>query len=202
MTFGLFLILFSFFIFIGAIFFDRYKKEKRKEYTYNFIVIITICGILFAMAIPDSFHNNSNKSLKFCYKNQRILENAINKYNTDNKDNLFPKNCNNSEIEKYQKELLLKNKYLKILVYPTRYCSFEIKDSELFCIKHGSYDSKSKYYTEGSSVKGYEDIIKDNDSFKTQIAKMNEKEKERYYSLIVAFVGLVAALKYFIFVLM
>ncbi|MBR4329196.1 MAG: hypothetical protein IKP71_05025 [Candidatus Riflebacteria bacterium] len=202
MTFGLYLILFCFLIFICAFLFDRYKKEKRKEYIYNFIVIITICGILFAMAIPNSFHNNSNKYLDFCYKAQRILVNAIDIYNIDNKDNLFPQNCNNSEIEKYQKELLLKNKYLKEQVYPTRYCSFEIKDSELFCIEHGSCDPNSKYYTKGSPVKGYENFTKDNDSFRAQITKMNEKEKERYFSLIVAFVGLVVALKYFIFVLM
>lgn len=202
MSFGLFLILLCFLIFICVILFDRYKKGKRKEYVYNFIVILTICGILFAMGIPNSFHNNSNKYLDFCYKAQRILVNAINIYNNDNKDNLFPQNCNNSEIEKYQKELLLNNKYLMEQVYPTKYCSFEIKDSELFCIEHGSYDSKSKYYTKGSPVKGYENFTKDNDSFRTQKIKMNEKEKERYYSLIVAFVGLVAALKYFIFVLL
>ena len=202
MTFGLFLILFCFIIFICAILFDRYKKDNRKEYIYDFIVIITICGILFAMAIPSSFHNDSNKYLKFCYKAQRNLVSAIDLYNTENKDNLFPENCNNSEIEKYQKELLLKNKYLMEQVYPTRYCSFEIKDSELFCIEHGSYNPKSKYYTEGSPVKGYENFLKDNDSYRAQITKMSEKEKERYYSLIVAFVGLVAALKYFIFVLM
>ena len=202
MTFGLFLILFCFIIFICAILFDRFKKDKRKEYMYDFIVVLVISGILFAMAIPNSFHNNSNKYLDFCYKAQRILVNAIDIYNIDNKDNLFPQNCNNSEIEKYQKELLLKNKYLKEQVYPTRYCSFEIKDSELFCIEHGSCDPNSKYYTKGSPVKGYEYFTKDNDSFRAQITKMNEKEKERYFSLIVAFVGLVAALKYFIFVLM
>ncbi len=202
MSFGLFLILLCFLIFIGVILFDRYKKGKRKEYVYNFIVILTICGILFAMGIPNSFHNNSNKYLPFCYKAQTALVNAIDKYNTDNKDNLFPENCKNSEIEKYQKELLLNNNYLMEQVYPTRYCSFEIKDSELFCIEHGSYNPNSKYYTNGSPVKGYENFTKDNDSFRTQKIKMNEKEKERYYSLIVAFVGLVAALKYFIFVLL
>ena len=113
MTFGLFLILCSLILFIYAILFERYKKGNKKEYIYNFIILIVMSGILFAMAMPSSFHNNSNKFLKFCYRAQGILVNAIEKYNSDNQDNLFPENCNNSEIEKYQKELLLNNKYLK-----------------------------------------------------------------------------------------
>ena len=115
---------------------------------------------------------------------------------------MFPENCNNSEIEKYQKELLLNNKYLKNQVYPTRDCSFEIKDSELFCIVHGSYDSKSKYYTEGSPVEGYENFVKDNNLFRKHIKEKTEKEKERKYSIITGIVGLVVALKYFIFILL
>ena len=202
MSLGLILIPFCLFIFICAILCDRYKKEKRKEYIYNFIVIITICGILFALAIPNSFHNNSNKYLGICHKSQIILDNAIKKYNSENEDNLFPENCNNSEIEKYQKELLLNNKYLKNQVYPTRDCSFEIKDSELFCIVHGSYDSKSKYYTEGSPVEGYENFVKDNNLFRKHIKEKTEKEKERKYSIITGIVGLVVALKYFIFILL
>jgi hypothetical protein len=202
MSIGLILIPLCFFIFICAILFDRYKKEKRKEYIYNFIVIITICGVLFALAIPNSFHNNSNKYLGICHKSQIILDNAIKKYNSENEDNLFPENCNNSEIEKYQKELLLNNKYLKNQVYPTRDCSFEIKDSELFCIVHGSYDSKSKYYTEGSPVEGYENFVKDNNLFRKHIKEKTEKEKERKYSIITGIVGLVVALKYFIFILL
>ena len=199
MTFGLFLILFCFIIFICAILFDRFKKDKRKEYMYDFIVVLVISGILFAMAIPNSFHNNSNKYLDFCYKAQRILVNAIDIYNIDNKDNLFPQNCNNSEIEKYQKELLLKNKYLKEQVYPTRYCSFEIKDSELFCIEHGSCNPESKYYTDGHPVEGYTNNKVD-ESVRNQFKEIENKKKERYYSLIVAFIGLVAALKFFIFI--
>ena len=199
MTFGLFLILCYFLLFIYAIIFGRHKKEKRKEYIYNFIILIVMSGILFAMAIPDFFHSKKDKYLKLCYSAQKKIVYAIDQYDTNNKDNLFPKNCNNSEIEKYQKELLLDHKYLKEQVYPTKFCSFEIKDSELFCIEHGSYNPKSKYYTDGFPVEGYTNN-KVNESIRKGIKEFENKEKERYYSLIVAFIGLVAALKYFIFI--
>ena len=201
MTFGLFLILCSLILFIYAILFERYKKGNKKEYIYNFIILIAMSGILFAMAMPSSFHNNSNKLLKSCYRGQERLVYAIEKYNSDNQDNLFPENCNDSEIEKYQKELLLNNKYLKEQVYLTRYCSLEIKDSELFCIEHGSCNPKSKYYTDGHPVEGYTNNKVD-ESVRNQFKEIENKKKERYYSLIVAFIGLVAALKFFIFIIL
>ena len=73
MTFGLFLILCCFILFIYAILFERYKKGKRKEYIYNFIILIALCGILFAMAIPNSFHSKKNKYLEICYNAQKRL---------------------------------------------------------------------------------------------------------------------------------
>ena len=201
MNLGLFLILCCFILFIYVILFERHKKEKRKEYIYNLFIIIAISGILFAMAIPGSFHSNSNKNLQICYNAQKVLVNVIDFYNNNNKDNLFPENCNNSELGKYQKELLLDNKYLKEQVYPTKFCSFEIKDSELFCIEHGSYNPKSKYFTDGFPVEGYTNNS-GNESERKEIKNFKNKEKERYYSLIAAIIGLVAALKYFIFILL
>ena len=199
MTFGLFLILCCFILFIYAILFERYKKENKKEYIYNCFIVIVICGILFAMAMPSSFHSKKNKYLEICYNAQKRLVYVIDQYNTDNNDNLFPENCNNSDIEKYQKELLLDEKYLKEKVYPTKFCSFEIKDSELFCIEHGSYNPKSKYYTDSFPVEGYTNNNV-NESVRKGIKEFKDKEKERYYSLIVALIGLITALKYLIFI--
>ena len=201
MTFSIFLIICCFILFICAIIFGRHKKEKRKEYIYTHFILVFISEILLGMAILSSFHSKMNKYLKICYYAQKILVYVIDSYNTDNKDNLFPKNCNNSELEKYQKELLLDNKYLKEQVYPTEFCSFEIKDSELFCIEHGSYNPKSKYYTDGFPVEGYTNI-NGNESVRKGIKEFKDKEKERYCSFIVGFIGLVAATKYFIFVLL
>ena len=200
MSLGLFLILFAFIIIIYVIIFERHKKGKKLEYFFDFIILLAISGVLLAKYIPSSFHNNSNKYLNFCYKAQMILGNAIARYNSENKEKIFPENCNNSEIEKYQKELLLNNIYLKEQVYPTRYCSFQIQDSELFCLEHGSCNSNSKFFTNGFPVKGFEKQNKDNEQLRNNIKEMNKKEKERNYSLIVSIFGFAAALKFFIFI--
>ena len=125
------ILLFIFFIYI--LFFEKHKKDNKGEYFLNFIIVLSISIILFAMAFPSSFHGyNSNSPKKKCYSAQRTLQNAIAYYNSDNISNPFPINCNDIDLDKYQKELLIKNKYLNEPVYPPNYCTYLIRDNYLF----------------------------------------------------------------------
>lgn len=134
MSFIMVSVIIAFILELYALVFERYKKEKKSEYILNFITILAISVILFVMAMPSSFHSyhyNSGNILKNCYYNQKALSWAIESYNADNK-NQFPINCNFAELEESQKELLVKNNYLKQPVNQSKHCTFIVKDSEGF----------------------------------------------------------------------
>lgn len=200
MNFGMVFNLLTFLFIIFALVFEKAKKNKKTENFFNFIILLAISIILFAMAMPSSFHGftSTNKIITKCYNDQKQLVSAIENYNLDNTTTV-PLNYNSNEIEKYQKEILVKNNYLPKPVYPSRYCTYIIKDSKVFCVAHGSYSSDSPYYTDGSAVKEYEkqDDQKEKSS---NYKELKNKEMERTLNIITGIAGLIAALKYFIFI--
>lgn len=201
MSFVMILVIISLILDIYAIFFESHKKDKKSEYFFNFIILLAISVVLFAMAMPSSFHgyNNSGKILRNCYHNQNALSSAIERYNSDN-ENQFPINCDFSEVEKYQNELLVKNNYLKQPVNQPKHCTFIVKDSEVFCLQHGSFDPNSTYFTDGSFVKGYENYDGQNNSKRKLLTELNSKERERKIFIASGIAGLIAALKFFTYI--
>ena len=181
-------------VFIIIVFVEKYKKGERGLNVLNYLICLAISGIFFAMAIPDNRHvRRPYPALKLCHTAQRILLGAIEMYNEENKNNLFPSNCNKDELEKYEKDLLVKENYLKSIVEPSRDCSFEIKDSYLYCLEHGSMDSRSPFYTDGKPVK-------ETEIHEPKLEKKSDKEIEQRDCLISGILVLIASLRILYFI--
>ncbi len=193
------IISFTFIFIVYALVFEKHKKGKKVEYFFIFIILICISFILFSMAMPTSFHDPNVSIRNKCYTNQRILLSAIVSYNMDNTE-IFPKDCNDIDLEKFQKELLVNNKYLKEPVYPSKYCTFIIIDDDLFCIQHGSFDSDSPHFTNGFVVPGFEKYNKVTEQKGILIREFYPKELERILNISISILGLIGALKFFIFI--
>ena len=186
-------------------FLEKYKKDNRNSYAINSMICCAISGIFFAMAVPNYRANfiPSNKSGKACLSRQRVLSGAIEKYQYD-KNITLPENLDKDELIKFQKESLIKEKYLKELInkISRQECEFEIKDGFLYCREHGSHDYSSPLYTEGFPTY---DNGKAKKEFNEQVEKATqsreEKRKTEKNALILAIITLLPVIKYSIFFL-
>lgn len=185
---------------IGTSLLDKCKKEKRKLYFSNFILLLVAALFFYMLSIPN-FRSNQmpEKGNKNCFNRQADLDEAIRKYNFNQKK-IFPRDCNNEDFIKYQKDYLIENGYLTKVIKPHGDCSYEIKDGNFYCLNHGSFNPESSFYTDGFPVN-------DNGEMKKQFLekveqvqkKRSEQRKRESDSLKLSILLLVGAIKYLFF---
>lgn len=186
-------------------FIEKYKKENRQSYAINSMICSAISGIFFAMAIPNYRANfiPSNTSGKGCLSRQRVLSGAIERYQYD-KNVTLPENLDKDELIKFQKESLIKEKYLKELINKSsrQECEFEIKDGFLYCREHGSHDYSSPLYTEGFPTYDNGKAKKEfNEQVEKATKKREEKRKTEKNAFMFGIIALLPVIKYSIFFL-
>ncbi|MBQ3643296.1 MAG: hypothetical protein II961_01750 [Candidatus Riflebacteria bacterium] len=184
-------------------FLEKYKKDNRNSYAINSMICCAISGIFFAMAVPNYRANfiPSNTSGKGCLSRQRTLYGAIQDYQYDKKVTL-PENLNKDELIKFQKECLIKEKYLKELInkISRQECVFEIKDGDLYCREHGSHDATSPLYTQGFPTYDDGKAKKEfNELVEKATKKREEKRKTEETAFMFGIIALLPVIKYSIF---
>ena len=194
---------FALFLILLSLLLDKFKKEKRSIYIINSMIYCAISGIFFAMAIPNYRANfiPSNTSGKGCLSRQRVLSGAIERYQYD-KNVTLPENLDKDELIKFQKESLIKEKYLKELINKSsrQECEFEIKDGFLYCREHGSHDYSSPLYTEGFPTYDNGKAKKEfNEQVEKATKKREEKRKTEKNAFMFGIIALLPVIKYSIF---
>lgn len=193
MFFSYFMLVFFIIGFGYVLIFERVEKNKKGQYIFNTILCIGISLILLAIT-PSQNRLDRRREIKKCLINQKVILSTIEMYELDHKEK-FPLNCSRNDYEKQIIDKLLKENYLKRrLDPPTKQCSYEIKDGDLYCIDHGSSNEKSPNFTNGLPIDKLDPIRID---YEKKLYEYKTDETIRYISIIVA---LIAALKSFIFI--
>ena len=194
------------FSYIYTIIYLIFMIKAKLNKTEHIIILITliICSLYIfnIMNPPFKKHGRPVAEYKTCFSNQRQFEDALEIYYKS-----LPENKDIDELIKVEKDILIPNKYLRYSVTQNLIeCLYIIKNSELLCLKHGSYKDKSPYFTDGKPLKSYDDysdLLKKRYENKRQQdeIKRQQSEKTRKYCLVAQFLIGLSVIKTLVFIL-
>ena len=173
LIYGLFI---SLYIFIFVKIRNKDSSSKNKADFINLIGIILFSIMIFISAnpMPPKYHGYPTKGFqKLCFANQRIIFDTIKMYYEDNKKEI-PTVLTTEEINHYLDEVFLKERYLKSKLYfPSIQCKLEMKNKELYCLRHGSTNKESPYYKSNENENFDSDELSD---YYREIKNKRDKE--------------------------
>ena len=181
------------------------KKNKLTKFDHivfllNFIVFsIIILNIMFP---PIKRSGRPMPKDKACFSNQReLLKGLESFYKT------LPEKMDVDELIEVEKNILIPRKYISYPITKKHIeCFYIIKNSELFCVKHGSWNDKSRYFTNGEHLDLYEDYFdllrkRQDEEQKEYLLERQKFEKKKRYCIGALFLLVLSSIiaPYFIF---
>ncbi len=118
----------------------RTKKDNKKGIVLTGVAFLIIIFYMFVNATPPYHHSyKTTARLKACFSNQRVILEAVEMYNIDNKNHIETA-LPGSAFEKCE-EILIQNHYLKDYIdLPESDCSYGFFDiigsGTIFCKRH------------------------------------------------------------------
>lgn len=125
------------------------KNRQRKGFTLiELMIVISIIGVLAAIAIPNFRQARFKSNQRACYANQKTILGALEMYNLDTGENLTVTNGDNLSI-------LAKDKYLQAVPKDPG-CKSKGEQNynsdavgNVWCLMHGSIEGKGAYIEPG-----------------------------------------------------
>ena len=184
---------------------DSSSKNKADSTDLVGIILFSLMTFISANPMPPKIKGYPVRNFqKICFINQRIISETIQLYNEDSKKKT-PPDLTTEEINKYIDEVFLKEHYLKSKVhFPSNQCKLEMKNYELYCIRHGNPNKDSQFY------KNNKDESYDDDELSNHYKEIKDKydkdwketlERAKYLKIVFALTILASIKMLFAFLL-